>query len=174
MHLPIQIGRQRGATLLVVLVMLVAVTLIGIGSIKSATLTEKMAGNLRNQQIVYQAAEQALRYCEQSVLQVAANPDKYQLDPAPLETDENTNHFEEEANWNDDKKSMDVLGMKDALKLSKNPRCMVELINDRSKLPATARSFDDKPLVYPFRITVRAYGTLNAGSVVSLQSYLRI
>lgn len=165
---------QGGVTLLIVLIVLVAITLIGIGAIKSATLSEKMAGNLRSQQTTYQAAEQALRYCERVVLQYANNPDKYKLDPAPLEADEATNNFEVEANWSDDKKTMDVVGMKEALKLSRQPRCMVELVNDRTQLPANVRSFDDKPLIYPYRITVRAYGAANVDSMVSLQSYLRI
>ena len=165
---------QRGVTLLIVLIMLTAITLIGIGAIKSATLSERMAGAMRNQQLTYQAAEQALRYCERAVIQVAADPDKYKLEPEPLEADENTRHFEEEASWTDDKKTMDIAGMKEALNLSKAPRCMVEFINDRSRLPANARSFEDKPLIYPYRITVRAYGTANTDSVVSLQSYLRI
>lgn len=166
--------KQAGVTLVIVLIVLVVITLLGITTIKSATLSEKMAGNQRKQQVTFQAAERALRYCEQAVLAYAKNPDHYELEPAPFEADENTNHFEDEENWNDVQKFIPIAGLKEALNLSMDPKCMVELINDRTQLPEIARSFDDKPLIYPYRITVRAYGPVNTNSVISLQSYLRI
>lgn len=166
--------KQSGVTLIIVLIVLILIALLGTTSIKSATLSEKMAGNLHNQQVLFQAAEQALHFCEQTVLAFAKNPERYQLDPAPIEADENTNNFAVESNWADDLKTSEVVGIKDSLHLAREPRCMVELINDRSQLPETLRSFEEKSLIYPYRITVRAYGTAQTDSVISLQSYLRI
>ncbi len=167
-------NHQAGVTLIIVLIVLVIISLLGITTIKSATMNEKMAGNLSMQLTTFHAAEQALRYCEQTVQAYAQYPDRYRMDPAPLEADENTNNFEVDANWSDDQKSMVITGLKESLHLSKAPRCMVELINDRTQLPEISRSYEDKPLIYPFRITVRAYGPASTDSVISLQSYLRI
>jgi type IV pilus assembly protein PilX len=56
--------RQEGAILVIALLFLVLLTIIGISSISSVTLEEKMAGNLREQAIAFNAAESALRDAE--------------------------------------------------------------------------------------------------------------
>ncbi len=53
--------RQQGAVLAVALIILLALTLIGITGMQTTTLEEKMAGNLRDQNVAFQAAEAALR-----------------------------------------------------------------------------------------------------------------
>ena len=61
-HCPIHpSGEQRGATLAIVLIFLVLVTLIGVTAMTTTTLEEKMAGNLKEQNLAFQAAESALR-----------------------------------------------------------------------------------------------------------------
>jgi type IV pilus assembly protein PilX len=52
---------QSGAVLIVCLMMLMVMTLLGISSITSTTLEEKMAGNVRNKHLSFQATEAALR-----------------------------------------------------------------------------------------------------------------
>ncbi|MNO63224.1 hypothetical protein D3C76_539230 [compost metagenome] len=56
---------QRGAVLLVALVMLLLLTIIGLAGMRGANLEERMAGNLREQMISFQASEAALRAGEQ-------------------------------------------------------------------------------------------------------------
>jgi type IV pilus assembly protein PilX len=56
--------RQEGAILVIALLFLVLLTIIGISSIAGVTLEEKMAGNLRDQNVAFQAAESALRDAE--------------------------------------------------------------------------------------------------------------
>ncbi|RDE18551.1 pilus assembly protein PilX [Motiliproteus coralliicola] len=51
-------------TLIVCLIILVVLTLVGVGSIRDTTLEEKMAGNLRDRNMAFQAAESALRVGE--------------------------------------------------------------------------------------------------------------
>jgi len=62
-------ARQRGAALIVGLVLLVVITLVGIGAMQSTTLQEKMAGNLRDSNMSFQASEAALRNCENILTQ---------------------------------------------------------------------------------------------------------
>ncbi len=61
--------RQNGAALIVGLVLLVVITLVGVGAMQSTTLQEKMAGNLRDSNLSFQASEAALRNCENILTQ---------------------------------------------------------------------------------------------------------
>lgn len=58
---------QSGAALFVCLVLLTIMTLIGISSVSTTVLEEKMAGNTRNRHLAFQAAEAALREGENAV-----------------------------------------------------------------------------------------------------------
>lgn len=57
---PLGARRQHGASLMVVLILLVVVSLLGVGGIQIATMGERSARNDRDQQIAWQAAEAAL------------------------------------------------------------------------------------------------------------------
>ncbi|WP_339664881.1 PilX N-terminal domain-containing pilus assembly protein [uncultured Pseudomonas sp.] len=59
--------RQSGAALLVALVMLLVVTMIGLASIRSTTLNEKMSSNMYDRSLSYQAAEAAIRAGEVAI-----------------------------------------------------------------------------------------------------------
>ncbi|HEX19547.1 MAG TPA: hypothetical protein ENG78_01810 [Acidiferrobacteraceae bacterium] len=58
---------QAGAVLAMALVFLLLLTIIGISSITTTTLQEKMAGNMQDRNIAFQAAEAALRDGERHV-----------------------------------------------------------------------------------------------------------
>ncbi|KFI22033.1 pilus assembly PilX family protein [Nitrosococcus oceani] len=70
---------QRGATLIISLLMLLVMTLIGITATQTTALEEKMAGNLGDQNLAFQAAEAALRAGEGWLGQQTDEPD-----PQPL------------------------------------------------------------------------------------------
>ena len=59
-----KIHRQSGAVLVLSLLMLFVLTLIGVSSINTTTMEEKMSGNSRNQQLAFHAAEIAIREAE--------------------------------------------------------------------------------------------------------------
>ncbi|OEY67996.1 pilus assembly PilX family protein [Marinobacter sp. X15-166B] len=52
---------QRGSVLIVSLIMLLLISLIGVGSMQSTLLQERMAANLHDRNIAFQASERALR-----------------------------------------------------------------------------------------------------------------
>ncbi|WP_018144619.1 MULTISPECIES: PilX N-terminal domain-containing pilus assembly protein [unclassified Thioalkalivibrio] len=54
-------SRQRGSALIVALVMLLLMTLIGVTAMQTTILQERMAGNTRDRQMAFEAAEAALR-----------------------------------------------------------------------------------------------------------------
>ena len=64
---------QSGAVLVISLVMLLLLTLIGITSVQTTSLEEKMAGNMRDQNIAFQSAEAGLRAGEQRIEQIWNN-----------------------------------------------------------------------------------------------------
>ncbi|MGV3742721.1 MAG: pilus assembly PilX family protein [Burkholderiaceae bacterium] len=65
-------GRERGATLIVTLIILIAVSLIGISTAHIALMGEKSSRNDRDRRIAFQAAEAALLDAE---LDIAGSPD---------------------------------------------------------------------------------------------------
>ncbi|HED34905.1 MAG TPA: hypothetical protein ENJ08_11970 [Gammaproteobacteria bacterium] len=60
--------KQQGAVLVVGLIMLLVMTIIGLSAMRSTILEEKMAGNFRDSNIAFQAAEAALRDGENDVM----------------------------------------------------------------------------------------------------------
>ncbi len=62
------VGRtQRGAVLIVSLVILLVLTIISIAGVQNSTMEERMAGNYRDRFAAFQAAEAALRFGENDV-----------------------------------------------------------------------------------------------------------
>jgi type IV pilus assembly protein PilX len=56
--------RQQGAALIVSLIMLLVMTVLAVTATRTTTLQERMAGNLRNKAIAFEAAETTLRVGE--------------------------------------------------------------------------------------------------------------
>jgi type IV pilus assembly protein PilX len=59
-----RLQKQRGAALIVSLVFLLILTIISVASLQTATMQERMAGNMKDTTIAFQAAEAALRNAE--------------------------------------------------------------------------------------------------------------
>jgi type IV pilus assembly protein PilX len=65
---------QRGMSLIVTLVMLVAITLLGLAAVGGTVMQEKIAGNTKDMNLAFQAAEAGLRDAEADIAQnVTAN-----------------------------------------------------------------------------------------------------
>lgn len=65
---------QRGVVLIVALLMLVVISIVASLSVRNATSSEVGSGATRTTQLAMQAAEIALRYCENSVVQIISPP----------------------------------------------------------------------------------------------------
>ena len=65
--------KQAGVVLVVSLIMLMLLTLIGVSGMQSTGIEEKMAGNMRDRNLAFQAAEAALRHAEQFIEDGNAN-----------------------------------------------------------------------------------------------------
>jgi len=62
-----RMSKQSGSVLIISLIIMVVLTILGVSGMKSAVLEEKMAGNLRDSQLAFQAAEATLREAEQYI-----------------------------------------------------------------------------------------------------------
>lgn len=60
-NLQTEFNRQKGAVLIVGLIMLLLLTIIGLASIRGSELQERMAGNTRDKNLAFQAAEAGVR-----------------------------------------------------------------------------------------------------------------
>ncbi|ADE14083.1 Tfp pilus assembly protein PilX-like protein [Nitrosococcus halophilus Nc 4] len=65
---------QQGATLIISLLILLVLSLIGVTAVQTTALEEKMAGNMRDQNLAFQAAEAALRAGEDWLGQQITEP----------------------------------------------------------------------------------------------------
>jgi type IV pilus assembly protein PilX len=66
--------RQRGAVLVVSLLILLIMTIIGVTAMQTTSLEERMAGNLLDQRLAFQTTEAALRTAEEAVEALVAYP----------------------------------------------------------------------------------------------------
>lgn len=68
MHGTPELHGQRGASLVIALMFLIVLTILGLVSVRSSTMQERMAGNDRDRAIAFEAAEAALRDAELDIL----------------------------------------------------------------------------------------------------------
>jgi type IV pilus assembly protein PilX len=66
--------RERGVTLVIALMFMVALTLLGVGMVRSTTSEERMGANSRDYDVAFAAAEAALRDAEIRIQGVYTNP----------------------------------------------------------------------------------------------------
>jgi type IV pilus assembly protein PilX len=85
---------QRGATLIITLVMLVLITLVAVSSIRTSTMDERMAGNSRDRDKALQAAEAAVLLCLKPLKE-----ETYVGTPLTPAAANATPHWEVAANW---------------------------------------------------------------------------
>jgi type IV pilus assembly protein PilX len=72
---PISHRRQSGAALVLALIFLLLMTMLSTSSMRTSTMQERMAGNMRDWNLGFQGAEAALREAEDWLLETAAMPD---------------------------------------------------------------------------------------------------
>lgn len=160
-------NKQYGAVLVVSLIMLLILTLIGLSGTQATSLEEKMAGNVRDQNIAFQAAESTLLAAEQFIL---TNPTtSYQgntLTPGLLDIPnvgvnaEPASYFAS-ATWTDANSVLTTAAFGNSLGIPTSPRY---IIKKTASIPATGAVGPQTV----FKITARAVGN-NSGTQIILQ-----
>ncbi|SJM92323.1 pilus assembly PilX family protein [Crenothrix polyspora] len=171
--------QQAGIVLVVSLIVMLLLTLIGTTAVHTATLEEKIAGNTRNRDLAFQAAESALLAGESYVgsLETTAFNCKNGLFKARDincdGTQEAIDIWENPAIWSDNSQSIAYIADKntppstDLAQRSAYPRYIIEIINTVCTTPARPCPIADQQKNY--RVTARATGS-SVDSVVMLQS----
>lgn len=166
---------ERGAVLITGMLILVIVSILGLATMQSTLLQEKMAGNLEQQDIAFQAAESGLRMAEAQMFSYVILPSFNGTGGLYQPTTAGTTPRWEIVDWSDPTEYIEY----QAADLSATPpapeiRCIVEYLaevdddgSDSVKFGASTASRD------MLRITSRGVSP-NGRSVVILQTtYLR-
>ena len=142
---------QQGAVLIIALIMLVLITMVSIATIRTGTMDEKMAGNARDRDKAFQAAEAAVRSCLselQAGTYVGTTPT--QLTPAAPPASQ---VWDVSSNWDSGSVYSKAITV-DSTGLASQPRCMFEVLGAGTG---------------SYRITGRAEGA-SSKTVVMLQA----
>lgn len=148
--------QQKGAVLLVALVMLLLLTIIGVASMRGTSLQENMANNLKERQLAFQGAEAALRAGERR---------------AALERGRPTFDLLEEIGCPIISEDVDILGS------GKKPNYTICMLGSYSEDPGLGGTVSDEILM--LRIDAEGYGLAVDSSnqpvvTVKLRSTFRI
>jgi type IV pilus assembly protein PilX len=82
------IRRQKGVVLVVALMFMLVMSIVGVTAMQSTIMQERMAGNARDRNLAFQAAEAALRAGEDALLGGAPASDTVLADPAGWDGEE--------------------------------------------------------------------------------------
>jgi type IV pilus assembly protein PilX len=164
-------SRQRGAVLVIGLLLLVVMTVLGTAAMQSTGLQERMAGNARDRNLAFQAAEAALRDAEQFINSKVAPFEPFQASSfngagGLYNSSASPAAFSLYADAADATKTRAFgtgTGAATPPEVAAPPRYLIEL------LAASCAGSNDSAL---FRITARAQGA-NGNTAVTLQSRYR-
>jgi type IV pilus assembly protein PilX len=158
---------QRGATLMISLMILLVMTLIGITSMGTSNLEEKMAGNDRDQNISFQAAEAALRQAEDYVNNDIVSTAAFDGTNTGLYTQDSNPDIFDAATWAN---AITYVGTVNYANSA--PQYIVEIISTIGEDDINAHGYGESSgsgTITAFRVTARGTGGTD-GSVTLLQS----
>jgi type IV pilus assembly protein PilX len=132
-----QSGRrhQEGVVLIISLVILVLVTLVGLSTIRTTTMEEKMAGNARDRDKAFQAAEAAVQTCLALLDTNAYTGTKHT--PAASTA---TPLWEVTTNWESTSANTFAVNLGTDANVAESPRCLVETLGGAGSYRVTGRA----------------------------------
>lgn len=170
---------QEGMVLITGMIFMVVLTLIVVASMRTTILEERMAGNARDNDLAFQAAEAALRAGEQ-VLTAASLENFMATSPAYLAVDTGTPKMRDERYWMNTDATHNHNWATNSLALSSSPAGVVEaprfVVEELPPIPGGGSGSLKGPAPLPdsaiFRVTARGVGG-NPSTVVYLQTTYR-
>ncbi|WP_372748278.1 PilX N-terminal domain-containing pilus assembly protein [Litorivivens sp.] len=167
------IKQQRGAVLIVAMVLLTVLTLLAVSSMQVATRQEKIAGNTRDRILAFQSAEVALREAEAqleqaTLLDFSGSNGRFEVCPK-----EDTRAACDTPDWQDPKSPGWIVLNSKIEGTSRAPEYVIE------KYPATDNTVggldSDRPKApeETFRVTGRGFGSTTRSMVVLQTTYRR-
>lgn len=168
---------QRGAVLVTALVLLVVLTLLGLAGMQNTILEERMAGNYRDRQLAFEAAEAALREGEARIADTATfHGLKWDGTDGSHEGDGTLNPFDSSA-WAGAGYAITVTDSSLTYEINNTdpPRHLVERLPE-VELPRSSlvKGFQEQPpKIRYYRTTARATGKTPAAEVILQSTYFR-
>lgn len=166
-------ARQQGATIIVGLIMVLAITIVGLSAIRGTALQEQMAGNMRDRQLAFQASESALREAELALTGGVATVPIGQTQGfiEALELPSTAFWQDFDANW----KALATTYSEDIQHVSERPRYLVEEIRYYSSgLDGSANDFASlmkAGMDVRYRVTSRSVGGSTDAQVIIQSTY---
>lgn len=168
--------QQKGAVLIVSLFILLIMTLVGITSMSTTTLEEKMAGNMRDKNVALQATEAALEDGEGWLASLGNKPadvsscgtppcDVWKLDILPDLSSQSPTW------WQTNAREYGTVNTKDISDVNQDPYYVIEAQSyvrdslDAGQNPPTGRSF--------YRVTARGTGGSDNAQAVLQSTYVK-
>lgn len=168
------VRRESGAALIVALLIMLMMTVIGLTAMSTSTLEEKMAGNMRDQQLAFQAAETALLDGEGWLEPLIYEPDT--CTSAPCTTVWEVETLSDLSSqtiswWESNGVEYGVAGSQDIPDVAQDPHYVIEY---QSFVPDSLRVGHGAPTgkVY-YRTTTQAVGGTTTAEAVIEGSYLK-
>jgi type IV pilus assembly protein PilX len=163
---------QRGAVLVVGLIFLSLMTLIGVTAFTVATQEERIAGNTRDRNRAFEAAEAALRECER-YLSGAVPPvfsddgtvDRGMYTPPAYGAKDRW----ETINWSTDPARV----LTGRAGVAEQPRCIVQRMATVRSSNASQRAELPQPTAWSYQVTARGVGANPFTTVLLQTSYVR-
>jgi Tfp pilus assembly protein PilX len=163
--------RQLGIALIIGLVILAVLSMIGVAAFSISTQEERMAGNSRDRMLAFEAAEAALRACEDYVKTgpvFGATAGMYLAKPSDQATYAESIDWSQSANvYIDPNLQAAQSASANKLPWSRVPACVAEQFQVVHGGAALGEALTLVPTVH---ITSQGYG-LNSSTVVRLESY---
>jgi len=164
---------QTGSVLIIALIMMVVLTMLGVTGMKSSVLEEKMAGNLRDSQLAFQAAEATLREAEQFIDDNIVSTTNFDTDGSDGLYEKSPGKLWKQINW-DSNDSLEFSNFSSNSSINTSPRYIIQhlasQLNDVDNLNLdNYGQGTGAGRVEMFLITARATGN-SGNTVVMLQS----
>lgn len=169
----IQIDRQRGVALIIGLILMVLISILAISSLQNTLLEERMAGNLRNQNMAFQAAESGLVAGElrvQELIQADLGFECSSSDGCYHEIDNPWNGLTDSTwTWIDANTGSYVLegGMTAITGVNEQPQYVIEIIR-----PNILKIDPTKPPKQRFRVAARGVGATANVTAIHQSTYM--
>ena len=169
-------NRQRGAALIVALLMLLVMTVLGVAAMGVTRMEERMAGNTRDIDVAFQAAEAGLRDSEERIRALTLRPNPTSTIPSPIYTQDlwktvNLRTADYLTWWRTNAIEYGAAGTQEITDSTRDPRVLTEdmgFVPDSLTVghgPPEGRNF--------YKITSNAAGASNDANAILESTYTR-
>jgi len=166
----IRLKQQRGATLIIAMVLLVIITLISVSAMQQSAVEEKMSNNFHDHELAFQAAESALIEGQNWLLALGSEPtpvDTCGAQPCVLTLSPTQYAEEQTAAWWQSAANTAVITSTAINNVASQPRYYIEFYRFVPDSPGVGQGIPTG--VHFYRVSARGVGK-NASTQVIIQS----